>query len=313
VPAALVAAPWYVKNWLWLGSPVWPFLAAIQVAEIDAYIRRNMYGEQGLLGYLLLPFRLFGGDPEIPLAVPPLMYALVPLYALVRKHRMVTCLLGLVALHLAVWSQAIPTVRYLAPIFPVLSLAAAYVLETAMASPRSRRLVRVMASCVVMLCMLFGGVLGGLKLYVERPFAQLIGLESRQAYLSRVLPDYDAVRYVNEHRSEVSRLLVIGDARLFYLEPPVLVDQTLGVAAELRLAGDPHDAMAQLEQAGVSHVLIGFRHLSFLTQFDPEGRVVQWLRDFERARPAYLTTEYTKDNAVRVYRVADAVIERSVP
>ena len=313
VPAALVAAPWYVKNWLWLGSPVWPFLASVQMAEIDAYFRQNMMGGRGLLGYLLLPRRLFGGDSEIPLAILPFLYALVPLYALVRKHRMVSYLLGLVALHLAVWSQVGPTIRYLAPIFPALGLAVAYVLHTGMTSLQSRRVVRIVAPILVILCMVFGGVAGGLKLYVERPFAQLVGLESRQAFLSRVLPDYDAVRYVNERRGEISRLLVIGDARLFYLEPPVLDEQGLGIADGLQLTGDPHDAVARLRRAGVSHVLIGFGHLSFLTQFDPEGRVLQWLRDFERVRPAYLTTEYTRDGVVRVYRVADAVSERSAP
>jgi hypothetical protein len=296
-----------------LGSPIWPLFAAIPVAEIDAYFSRNMVGGREALDHLLLPLRLFQGDAEIPLARPPFLFMLVPLYALVRKHRVVSGLLALAAIHLAVWSQLTPTVRYLAPIFPALSLGVAYLLLEALSTSRLRRPARLMAPVLVLVSMLVGVGIVVLLLAVERPFAQLAGLESRNAYLSRVLRGYDAVRYVNEHRTEVSRLLVVGDARLFYLTCPVLLGHGLGHAVELGLAGESRDAVEKLQRAGISHVLIGYGHLGFLAQFDPEGRVSRWIQDFERTRPAYLTTEYGQDNVVRLYRVADTDIERIAP
>jgi hypothetical protein len=316
VPAALVAAPWYAKNWLWLGtpiSPVWPYLGAVQTTDIDAYLARNMAGGRALVDQLLLPLRLLQDDPEYPAARLPILFALVPLYALARKSRLVGYLLALAALHIVVWAQLSATFRYLVPVFPALSLAVVYILDPGIRSPRLRRAARVIAPVLIALCMLWAAMISGIKLSIERPFAQLVGVEARQAYLSRVLFDYDAVRYVNEHRSEVSRLLVIGDARLFYLAPPVLIDHGLGISVDLQLAGDPRDAIAQLRRAGISHILIGRGHLEFLAQFDPEDRVLHWLEDFERARPAYLITEYARENVVAVYRVADLVQENGRP
>ena len=63
----------------------------------------------------------------------------------------------------------------------------------------------------------------------------------------------------------------------------------------------------------IKYILISHGHLEFLTQFDPEDRVVHWLQDFDRARPAYLVTEYAKENVAVVYRVADVVTEDGRP
>jgi hypothetical protein len=270
-----------------------------------------MNGGRTVVDHLLLPFRLFRADPEFPLARLPFVFALVPLYVVVRKHRTVSYLLVLAALHVAVWSQISGTIRYLAPIFPALSLAVAYVFAEAARAGRLRHQARLVAPTVVMVSLLLGSGVASILLIAERPFAQLVGAESREAYLSRVLPEYDAVRYMNEHRSEVSRLLVLGDARLYYLTTPVLVDHGLGIAVELQLAGDPTDAVVRLREAGVSHIMVAYSHLGFLTQFDPEGRVVAWIRDFEHARPAYLIAEYTKAPFVSVYRVTDQVSTES--
>jgi hypothetical protein len=321
VPALIVASPWYLKNWLWLGSPLWPFLTAApppdqtlrEGTDIGQYFVRNMTSERTTADYLLLPVRLFLGDAvELPLARPPVLFILAPLYLIVRKHRFITYLFGLIVLHLAVWSQGIATLRYLTPVFPAMSLVAAYLLSQGMGSARLRGSVRVIAPALVVLSVLLGiGTIVPI-LGVDRPFAQLIGLESRNAYLSRMLPDYDAVRYLNEHESEVSRVLVIGDARLFYLEPPATIDQGLNYAFELQLASDPRNALAKLQKLGISHVLVSERELVWLTHFDPEQRVEQWWNDFQRSRPAYLTTVYSGDR-VDVYRVAETVANGSEP
>jgi 4-amino-4-deoxy-L-arabinose transferase-like glycosyltransferase len=321
VPALIVASPWYLKNWLWLGSPVWPFLvpgppleqAVREASDVSEYFVRNMTGGRTMVDYLLLPVRLFLGDAvELPLARPPVLFILAPLYLIVRKHRFITYLLGLTALHIAVWSQGIATLRYLTPTFPAMSLVAAYLLNRMMESARVRGFGRVVGPALVVLSVLLGIGTMVLILGVDRPFAQLIGLESRQAYLSRMLPDYDAVRYLNEHQSEVSKVLVIGDARLFYLEPPAVIDQGLNYAHELQLAGEPRDALAGLQKLGISHVLVSERELVWLIHFDPEQRVQRWWNDFERSRPAYMTAVYSGDR-VDVYRVADTIADGSGP
>jgi hypothetical protein len=315
--AALVAAPWYIKNWLWLGSPVWPFLTRSVTSglpsDADQYFLRHMHGGRTMLDYLLLPFRIYlDGSVEYPGAIPPYILLLAPLYVLVRKQRLVTYLLALSAVHVVVWSQGLHVLRYLMPIYPALCLVAAHVLARMMSKARPQVVTRPLLSALVVLSVVPGLIVLESTLRDEQPFGQLVGLESREAYLSRALPDYGAVRYLNEHRAEVNRALIIGAARLFYLDPPVLIDGGLDVAEGLRLTSEPSDALAGLQGAGISHVMVSLDHLVFLARFDPEQRVVRWLQDFERVRPGYLVREY-RDDAVSVYRVTGAVAERIQP
>ncbi|HYU18416.1 MAG TPA: hypothetical protein VEQ11_06950, partial [Chloroflexota bacterium] len=311
LPAALVAMPWYLKNWLWLGSPVWPLLAPDGAWDGGRYFASYMNVGRGGMDYLLLPIRIYqGGSAEYPAALPPFAFLLVPLYAFVRKHRLANYLLAFSALYFVVWSQGIQAARYLVPIFGALSLVVAYVLDQAIDSARLRGLGRVAVKWMVTLSMVSSVSMAVIGLSMGSPFAQLVGLESRGDYLSHVLPDYQAVRYLNEHRAEVGRVLVIGDARIFYLAPPAVVDQDLGVWNALVPDHEPWAIPAQLRRAGVSHILVSPGHLQWLRQFDPEQRVQQWSDTFERTRSAYSVLEYTNGIA-SVYRVVETVAERS--
>jgi hypothetical protein len=61
-------------------------------------------------------------------------------------------------------------------------------------------------------------------------------------------------------------------------------------------------ALAQLQQAGISHVLLGHDELAWSARFDPEQRLARWLESFERTAPQYLTLEFSS-KYTRVYRV----------
>src|SRR4029453_19219019 len=91
-----------------------------------------------------------------PLARPPILFVLAPLYLLVRKHRFITYLLALTMLHVAVWSQGFSTLRYLTPVFPAMSMVAAYLLNHGMESARLRSTGRVVGPALVVLSLLLG-------------------------------------------------------------------------------------------------------------------------------------------------------------
>lgn len=317
LPAALVAAPWYLKSWLWLGSPVWPFLASRELVESSLYFGSQMHRGRELLDHVLLPLRLYQGElVEVPAALPPLLFLVVPGYLLVRKRPLVTALLGLAALHFAVWTQGIQTLRYLVPVFPALSLAAAYVLDRAVVGPRTAVPARIVVPALVLLALLVSLGAASLSFFMGGPPLQLVGLESRQAYLSRALPDFPAIQYLNEHRAEVGRVLLVGDARVYYLEPPALADQGLDVLRAVVAQDNPRQSADLLRQRGITHVLVSPAQLTWLVRFDPEQRVRQAWEAFERGREGYLVPEFSNQSAT-VYRVAgppvDASPERSRP
>jgi hypothetical protein len=310
LPAAIVASPWYLKNWLWLGSPIWPFLAS-GVPDEGGYFARHMNTGRDLLGYLLLPLRLYvGGTVELPAAIPALAFLVIPAYLLVRRQWIATALLALAGLHFVVWSQGIQTVRYLFPIFPALSLAAAFVVSQGMAAGHSS--VRSAGPVLVVLSAALGLGASIVSFGLQQPLPQLVGLESREAYLARAIHDYPAIEHLNDRPEQVGRVLVIGDARVYHHRSSVLVDQSLGVAAELMPLDHPAEALRRLRASGVTHVYVSQGHLSWLALFDPERRVMAWWSAFQAAAPTFLVPEFSHDVAT-VYRVADAVAERSRP
>ena len=308
LPAAAVAMPWYLKNWLWLGSPVWPFLAP-QVPDALGYFGHQMNNGRTPLDYLLLPVRIFlGSAVELPAAIPPVLFLLLPACLFARREPIVCYLLALSVIHFVAWSQGIQTVRYLFPIFPALALVVAHALEQALAGGGA---VGRAARWSVVVSLLVGTGAGIIAFAIQHPVPHVLGLESRDAYLTKRFPDYAALRYLNAHRNEVSRVLLVGDARLLYLETPALVDQGLEYATVLLDPDDPAAAAARLRAADVSHVLLSARgHLTWLASFDPETRVWQWLDGFERTASHYLTLEFA-DAGGRVYRVTDRTAQGS--
>jgi hypothetical protein len=258
-----------------------------------------------LTDYLLLPLRIYmGGSSEYSWAIPPLLFALVPAYALVKKHRLVSMLLAFSALHFVIWSQGLHATRYLFPIFPALSLVVAYVLSRAAGAARLNQ-VRALVPWLVLISMVPSASMATLLLSGERPFGQLVGLESRSAYLSRVIPDYVGIRYLNDHRSEVEKVYVIGDPRLFYLAPPAVIDPSMGGWASLAQTHESSEIGAQLRQAGISHILLSPGALARAMSSDPGGAAQERLELFYRTSSVYLMEEFSSEYA-SVYRLVDA-------
>ena len=113
LPAGLVASPWYLKNLLWFGNPVWPYLAP-GPDDFNLMLTATMKYPGGLLGWLMLPVWLFvWGSREYPMIRPPLELLALPLYLLLPKRRIVTTLLLLGAIQYVLWSTGAHVLRYL--------------------------------------------------------------------------------------------------------------------------------------------------------------------------------------------------------
>src|SRR5439155_513495 len=147
LPAALIVAPWYAKNLVWFGNPVWPVLAP-NPTGFNQYLGNTSRfpGTGGLLGPILLPAYLY-------------------LYG---------------------W-LVLPTAQTIATVFG------------------------------------------------EQPLPQLVGLESRQAFLARKLDSYPLLAYLNDGHEPVSKVLMVGDYRSYYLHQPVWVDVTMETVQRLAL------------------------------------------------------------------------------
>jgi hypothetical protein len=150
--------------------------------------------------------------------------------------------------------------------------------------------------------LLFPTLIAAVSVLAEGQLAQLVGLQSRQAYLEQTIENHRLVKYLNAQSEPVHGVLMIGDRRTFYLDVPYWSDVSLKSLQALAQAPTADAARAYLRQRGFSHVLINRADLDWYTPYDPEHRVATWLSRFDATRGGYLEVVATNESAT-LYRV----------
>jgi len=271
--AAAVAAPWYVKSYLWTGNPVYPFFYGLfdgrwwnaQHAREYAQAQKAFGMGAGPLAFLALPWNLtmnprwFFDQPNVlrpfntwVMVFGPLLLALVPAVLVVGPVGAAGRIaLSFSLVYAAIWFVMTQNGRYLVPALPPLcavgGLAADRLLD--------RKGAATSATVVALLLGLTSGLWAGYLL--ARPAAPVaLGRESQAAYLARVFPLYSSLDEINRLTPPNARILVLGDEpRLFYLDR----DYLLGNHADIFSAEDlssPGALLAAFDRMGITYVLL---------------------------------------------------------
>lgn len=289
---AAVASPWYVKNFVLTGNPFYPLFqsvfevarqeslpAAIQTQAVEESrklgffeMRRILYGES-LIETLLIPLRMFfqGKDDSYQYfqgVLNPILIVFLPFVFLIRKMRRdVLFLLGFCGLFGAMaYFLTFYQVRYLLPVLPCLAIVAAvgihHLVSRLQSSPRSV-LVRTSVYAVFLsVALLLSLNVIYLVDHVKKfdPIPVVSGRETREAYLSRMLPHYDAVEYVNRKLpADASVFTMFLGRRGYYLGRPYRNELRFGAPTVHRLiiaAETPEAFSRAVHDIGVSHLLI---------------------------------------------------------
>ncbi|HJN16002.1 MAG TPA: glycosyltransferase family 39 protein, partial [Armatimonadota bacterium] len=247
--AVVVAAPWYVKSWVWTGNPVYPFAYETfggkywGPREAEQYRDHQLEfgvgspgdGEPGAAldtprspkNLLLAPANLAlrprefvesGLSPVHALAwnsVGPLFLAILPLLALRRPPRIVLLSLAMFGAMWLGWLMMMQYARYLMPSLVFACIPAGYVLADGL--PKSR-LAQLVPRVVAWAC---GGValgflaLGGL---VFGSWSAGVGVPDRATYLKAHSESYRFAEWVNTLTNEKARIGLYSEPRGFYLD-----------------------------------------------------------------------------------------------
>lgn len=291
-PLLLIAAPWYLKNWLLLGNPLWPLFVGGQgfdrlAMDLTDYFSRGMViSPRTALGYALLPLRAYTrGSIEAPLTILNPLYLLLPLLLLLPARRAVLYPLVL-SVGIAVgWALGFQELRYLLPICAPLSLAAAVVLRAGLRRPVLRRAVLP----ALYLTVLLG--LGTTLLHVgaDRPLPIILGLESRDAYLRQNLatgPTYRATNFLGERLQPDEIVRFFDDAQIYYVPYRTETDHLDMALIRLMAASPtPAAALATLRAEGVTYLVVNEGNIRYREQFDPAGRLAAAHAAFARVTP----------------------------
>ena len=266
VVALMVCSPWYIKTFVYTGSPVYPFFYSIFGGrDWTSNLAANYATQQAKFGmghditaFLMLPYNLafyserFYDTPG--LFIGPIFLIGLPVLLLAKYRSRKLVGLGLFFLALLVtWFGLTHQSRYLVPGFAILA-----VLIAALAYGDERfRASRYALWAVFIVTSLFG--IWTLYPAITNASPVVIGQESRDEFLTRTLDVYSADQWINENLPQNAKVALFGDTRGFYLDR-AYVWADPGHNAEFTRSYNSANALVDyLKSRHVTHVMVNFR------------------------------------------------------
>jgi hypothetical protein len=312
--ALMVASPWYLKNWLWTGNPVYPLIFSSQGWDVGRLTLWNSYMRsfgtgRSLVDYLFLPLSLYFRYEQFgtflgSIEVPSYLFLLLVFYPWTDKSNIIPSLFWLLCLRFVVWALGTQQTRYLLPLFPVLSLLTSHVLVWIMEKLSGSDILRGNMGRILVNGLVLGMVgatvvYSILYLILVRPAGVVIGAESKDNFLRRLVEDYPAIQFVQSELEPQSRVLMLWDGRAYYCDERCIpdVDHTQWT----QLVSQTQDVMEvaySLKEIGVTHLLLSVSDLDFILQHDPTEEHYRAASFFlHQFHPACAREVYNDDNS----------------
>jgi len=308
--SALPFLPWLAKNWYQTGNPFFPLLGGLFAATGPAASAPAHYVSMGVLAtrellygeswwqIAALPLRLFffGRDDNPQYfdgAFSPLLIVLLPWAFKGKWLEEKRVLFGFALLYLAYAVFLVDMrVRYVLLIVPPLVVLFAYGVFNIY--------LRIRQPAYLFAGLLFFAGLHGYYLFgyfrEVGPIAYLLGSETRDAYLERVLPEYATFQFINRRLPRDSKiyLLFIG-RRGYYCERDYFHDGgelPAFLLNAIQTAQGPAQVESMLRRQGITHLMVRTELLArYLINNLPPAKLILW-NEFAASRLSLSFQEY---------------------
>jgi hypothetical protein len=265
IVAVVVASSYYLRNWVVLGSPIYPpppllwrffhakYLSTDVILSFHDYIRRRGAGfGRGIGAFLLLPFNLTyhtsnffgaGGIGICPLGLGPFGIAAAWRNVFART----LAILGFVLL--VIWFETQQESRFLIHGYVLGAMFAVFGWRYA----KSRSwLPRTLATLTVAASLAYGAYMLG---YAFRDAKTVLSCKAAAALRQRTIPYLESFTFLNQDPS-VKRVLILDrTVPPYYLDKPYV--KPVGPWGERTLPGEPDfpEALRRVREWNVSHVI----------------------------------------------------------
>jgi hypothetical protein len=305
----LFAMPWYLRNLVFAGNPVYPFffggpywdafranwfgrfgtgLLNTPLQLLTAPWDATIYGQEGALGYeatigplllVLLPLLLLriqnsksiihNSDAELQTT----NYELRITNSELRSLLLFSLILYLFWLLGVAQSKLLLQTRLLFAAFPTLALAAAVAFDRLRPLDLPQFSLQRFARLVIALVFALTLSSYALAFASNSLLAYLVGAESRADYLARTLGAYDrAAQFIAKQLPADARILALWEPRSYYIQRAIQPDAILDQFPYLLAQTRDADAIARRWQSeGYTHVLLNRQGLNAMltSQYDP--------------------------------------------
>ncbi len=238
--AGIIASPWYLRNWVATGSPVFPFYMSIWEGKAAGWdversnlfqMMNSQYGgaEIDKTNYLMAPLRVsLAAQPENPglydgvLGAAFLVGLPLLLWAIWRRNVgiEITIAAGVAGIVSLFWLFSSPQLRYLLPIVPLLAVGIAAAIDslTDETVGNAWKYSLVGASAAAMLT--------GFAWFCQKaPLRVVLGGETRDEYLTRNLDYYRYYKHLNTEAPPDAKVWLINMRRdTYHIDRPVVSD-----------------------------------------------------------------------------------------
>ncbi len=303
VIAGALAVPWWLRNLVFVGNPVYPFVFGGKYWDAFRTAWYTRFGSgllQRPLELLAVPWTMTIQGTQSDLfqaTLGPLLLALLPLNLIPSRENQLTprapiremwffagvlylsWLLGVAQSNL-LWQA-----RLLLPAFPIFCLLAARGLEKLGALALPQFSIQRFASMVVAFVLALTALSYTLAFLNDRALGYFFGAVSRDEYLAGQLgAHYETARWANEKLPRDARILFLWEPRTYYFARGAEADAILDRFVHLNFVySDEQEIANALRAQNFTHVLLYREGLDNILQtgFDPITKAdVETLRAF---------------------------------
>lgn len=324
--AMVVFSPWMIRNYFWTENPVYPLYNRVfnppaqksvenrvdntpkRPAQNDGLFtyRGLVYGESGI-EIPMLPLRIFyqgkDDDPRLfdgklnPFLLIFSVFAFFPkknIPVAIRRENMIMLSFSFLYILIAMFTTAM-RIRYISPVIPPLTLLSILGVKNLFEACRgvSSGFFRAIGSTTVIIVFIISIAMNayyGAELFGKvKALPYIMGRITRDEYISNFIPEYPALKYINENVSEDSNILFVYLGRRgYYCDRDYVTDERLFTEAILN-ADNPDSILSSLKKIGITHILVSLpvfdRWVKENCSPDKQGMLKTFFR--EKTRPAF--------------------------
>ncbi len=289
--ALLVVSPWFIKNYIQTGNPIYPlfdsFFKAIHHAgdsssgltvtaksnwTASIFQRRGVMFGESFLETLFIPIRMFfqGKDGSVQYfdgVLNPILIIMLPFAFLNKKlnRDKVFFLLFSVFFFFMAYFLTVIRIRYILPIVPFLAILSVIGIKNVAewADKKTgiiRRAALIVISTVTVILISFNFLY--LKNYFNtvQPVKYILNQETKDEFLSRNVGSYPAMQYINENLPDDVRIfLMFLGRRGYYLNRPYYHERSFGMNTlngMVKASADKQDFQVYLQSMDCTHILM---------------------------------------------------------
>lgn len=330
----LLSAPWFIRDWRWTGDPFFPYgqwlwskIFSSSTSSLSSSSPPSVGSlKDSVIRLLRYPLDLIFNGRRYYHEAPGGMVVALPLLALpvflfsdrlskrTRTILMVALAMSALAIGIMFFANN-ALLRYALPIFPWLAIAAGANFEALRLSVESRLKGNCSQSLILLFFLVF--LFSTRPPFIIRIYENLpqrlpvnyfLGRESREAYLSRVLPVYDAFRFIDAQPGGTHRVLSVGNE--FRLYAQARIDGVYDVAEAQNLLVSAQNEMElakRLKEHGYDFILIN----------QPEVEYVSWKYTYPILQQTDFLNHYTElvfaKKGIYVYQIRSEGIDLPDP